>query len=347
MAPEILRKILIHLCDDGPLALRHVLFTSKWFYNTAVNDAELWTTIILDGEFFDYFVKRPARQANTFLMHCLLRSGVLPRRIYIENDGVFDINHPGILELFSIVKNGAFERCTSQFASWSYAMVLLPEELPSLRSLFLSSIVNPADGSQFPNCPMLETVEIMSHRGSYPSFWGTSFAHVTTLILGHDSVWSSYNITTLSLFPVLQDLTLFTQGALGWRTDWDSVLPVQINSLRILRVHGCIQSVIPTKLVIPALEEPHLKAGALYLTPIAALGSTLKPLCRHLFALLPKAVSAKEPAWAAALSKLVQKCTRLETLSISKWMEKKCKEFMGGSNVVLCVSSSCEEDHDA
>lgn len=342
IAPEILRKILIHLCDDGPLALRHMLFTSKWFYNVIVNDAELWTTINLDAGFFDYFSNRPAKQANRFMMHCLLRSGALPLCICLENDSLFDHHYLGVLELFIIPKYRAFNRCTSliwKFASWS-DLPILPKELPSLRNIVLSSFIDPDDGSQFPNCPLLETVEMMSHQHPYPSFWGTNFAHVTTLILGHHSVWRSDNITTLSPFPVLQDLTLLTKGRPIWVTDRGSILPVQINSLRILRVHGYIHSVFLTKLVAPALEELHLKAGSQYWTSISGLESSLNPFCLHLFAFLPKAVAAQEPAWAMNLSKLVQKCTRLETLSISKWMEKECKEFMGGSDVVLCVPSS-------
>jgi hypothetical protein len=40
-----------------------------------------------------------------------------------------------------------------------------------------------------------------------------------------------------------------------------------------------------------------------------------------------KRISLRDPMWATSFSKLVQKCTRLEALYISKWMEEEMQEI--------------------
>ena len=143
-------------------------------------------------------------------------------------------------------------------------------------------------------------------------------------------------MTILSQFPVLHDLTLFTErdgGPQIYRVERSA----KFKHLQILRVHGHIPSWVVSKLVAPALKELHTKANADHLTSIYALES-FEPHCQHLYALLPKPVSAKEPEWATNLSRLVQKCTRITSLYISKWMEEECRRFMNGrSNAVLHV----------
>ena len=90
---------------------------------------------------------------------------------------------------------------------------------------------------------------------------------------------------------------------------------------------------ILTNLAAPALEELHLLADYSDGTSIDALQTSFNPLCRSIYALFPKTVSAQEPEWATKLSKLVQKCTRIESVHISGWMEKEYKKF--ASNQVV------------
>ena len=47
----------------------------------------------------------------------------------------------------------------------------------------------------------------------------------------------------------------------------------------------------------------------------------------------------REPEWAIGLSRLVQGCTKFETLHISKWMEAECKKFINieDSNIIYNV----------
>ena len=111
------------------------------------------------------------------------------------------------------------------------------------------------------------------------------------------------------VIPVLHDLTICT---LLCSTAWYSAhsqLPIIFSHLHILRAHGCIPSVVLTKLVTPVLEELHLKVSADYITPIDALHTSFNTLCLFIHVLLPKAVSAEEPEWARNPSKLLQKCT--------------------------------------
>jgi len=214
MTSGILSMILCHLCNDGPLALRHLLFASKGLYYAAVNDASLWTTISIDAKFSEHFRGRPVEQAKSFTEQCLRWSSSLPLCIRISCDGALDGGLP--LDALRPLSNPNYrgsERCTSLI--WYHnvrdsvtvreIMDLLPKELPSLRHLSLSHFKDPTDGTLFPNCPVLEKVEMLGHRQPYPSFWRTNLAHVTTLSFGNISYWQSYDIDTLSLFPALRD----------------------------------------------------------------------------------------------------------------------------------------------
>jgi hypothetical protein len=349
MPTGVLSKILYHLCSDGPLALRHLLFVSKGLYYAAVNDASLWTTISFDDEFFYHFWGRPVKQAKSFTEQCLRCSGSRPLCIRIMcHDGFdgFDGNLlPGFLQTLRTPKYRAFERCSSlmchypvNYGRCDEIVALLPKELPSLQHLSLFLFLNPEDVSQFPNCPVLESLEMVAHDRTYPSFWGTNFAHVTTLSFGNTNpdTWGVYDIDTLSLFPVLHDLTLTTIGT-GISRLREPRLPIQFQYLKIFRVCGYIPSMIFINLVAPALEELHIKANTKHLTSISVMSYSFEPLCHHLYAHLPEAIPAEEPHWAATLTKLVGRCTRLETLYISKWMEEKCQKSIDRSKVVLHV----------
>jgi hypothetical protein len=327
----VLDKILYYLCSDGPLPLRHVLFVSKAFFYAATNNAQLWTTISIDAAFINHFEGRSAQHASRFVKQCLLQSGELPLCLRI----IYPI-HPrmailrGSLQTLINPKYRGAERCTSlmlqgnRYSSISRILALLPKELVSLRHLSLFHFGDPAGVSQFPNCPLLERVEIWGHLNPSPTLWGTHFAHITTLSFGNKSVWSQYDMGIFLLFPLLHDLTLSTTHYPG---EPGSGLPVQFEYLRILGVHGTIPREILTRVVAPALEELHIEANSLHLTSIDELVISFKPLYLRLYALLPEGISVGDPMWATPFSELVEKCTRLEALYISKWMEEKCKRF--------------------
>ena len=343
---DLLGKIFYHLCAPGPLSLRHLLFVSRRFYSVTVNNAHLWTTISLDSSFVYHFRQWP-EQGNTFVEHCLHRSGSLPLCLNIDYFGI-DAHYLSSLlrplETLGKPEWRGFQRCASLMWRGGHNgtatrrfVDLLPKILPSLKHISLTSFRDVIVGSQFPNCPVLKRVEMLNHAAPSPHFWGTNFLHATTLSFGNDNFWAWYDLTTLSLFSGLHDLTLSTAG--GWRGpfDVDSQAPIHFGHLHILRAHGCIPPTILSKLVAPALEELHLKANAVNMTSIDALQTSFNPLCQYIHALLPKAISAQEPEWATNLSKLVQKCTRIRSLHISRWMEKECKKFISGQDVVLHV----------
>jgi hypothetical protein len=344
ISSDILGKIFFHLCSDGPLPLRHLLFVSKMFFNAAISNAQLWTTVSFDDGFNAHFMRRPVEHAKGFIEQCLLHSGELPLCLRITHQ-IKVATLSGPLETFMNPKYKGAEKCASLILSGivgSYFILniwdLFPKGLPSLQHMSLSHIVDPVGGSQFPNCPSLERVEMLNHGTPVPPFWGTNFAHITTLSFGNINGWANYDISTLSLFPLLRDLTLFTVEGDGWvsiRTGFP--LPVQFQHLQILRVRGPIPSKVLTKLVAPALEKLHIQENVGDWEPIEALSSSLEPLCLHLHALLSESISRRNPMWATPFSKLVQKCTRLEALYVSKWMEEECKKFTDPSNVVLHV----------
>ena len=347
MTDDLLGKIFYHLCERGPLSLRHLLLVSTRFYSVTVNNAHLWTTISLDYPFFYHFHRWP-EQGSKFVEHCLLRSGTLSLCLYIDSTGINAHDSTFLLlplETFGKPEWRGFQRCTS--LKWGAASLqtltiqmfldLLPKSLPSLKHISFTDFKDPISGSRFPNCPVLERVEMLRHGTPSPHFLGTNLLHVTTLSFGNYNLWVYHDLTTLSLFPVLRDLTLFTVRGTASLVGNNPRLSVIFENLHTLRAHGSIPRDILIMLVAPALEVLHLEANADNITSINSLQVSFNPLCRYIHALLPKAVSSKEPEWATKLSKLVQKCTRIESLSISRWMEEECKKILNGQDVVLHV----------
>src|SRR5258706_4157363 len=238
-----------------------------------------------------------------------------------------------------------FQRCTSLIwnarlheATTNQMFVgLLPKSLPSLKHISFTDFIDPIGGSQFPNCPVLERVEMLRHYMPSPHFWGTNFLHVTALSFGNYNFWVDFDLTTLSLFPVLRDLTLFTVHSVTGLSGADIQSPVIFENLHILRARGRIPPEVLINLVAPALEELHIKANDINLTSIDVLETSFNPPCQYIHALLPVAVCAKEPEWATKLSKFVQKCTKVKSIYISRWMQEGCKKYMGGQDVALHV----------
>ena len=206
---DVFSKILHHLCSNGPLQLRYVLFVSKRLYHAAVGDASLWTTISFDVEFVSHFKWRPANQADRFIEQCLFRSASLPLSLSIQEL----VNGGPVLPYLSSFKNSeykGFERCSSLV--WSYHSALsyhgsanlLPAEFPSLQYMSLSGFDYQVDSFRFPKCPVLVKVEMLDHYiySGHSAVWGTIFADVTSLSFGNSStrLWRSSDIEILSLF---------------------------------------------------------------------------------------------------------------------------------------------------
>jgi hypothetical protein len=344
MTDDLLGKIFYYLCEPGPLPLRHTLFVSRRFYSAVVNNAHLWTTISFDPSFFHHFHQRP-ELGNKFLDQCLLRSGTFPLCLHIDFSGLGAHNPTFLLDLletFGKPGRRGFLRSTSLVLFNCEAVIqeivaVLPTSLPSLKRISLSFFRDPINGSEFPYCPGLESVEMLVHLQPYPPFWGTNFAYVTTLSFGNRTIWEDFDLLTLSLFPELRDLTLFTEHGTANPSGLMSEQPIHLSHLEILRTQGYIPPLLLTKLVTPALKGLHLKANAEHFTSLAALQDLSKPFCQYIHAPFPEAVSTTEPGWATYLSRFVKKCIRIKVLYISKWMEEECKKFMSGSGHVLCV----------
>ncbi len=347
MTDDLLGKILYHLCEPGPLSLRHLLFVSRRFYFVTMSNAHLWATISLDYSFFHHFHQWP-EQGNRFVEQCLLRSGLLPLCLYIDSFGISEDDTTFLLPplgTFGKPEWRGFQRCTSLIwnarlheATTNQMFVgLLPKSLPSLKHISFTDFIDPIGGSQFPNCPVLERVEMLRHYMPSPHFWGTNFLHVTALSFGNYNFWVDFDLTTLSLFPVLRDLTLFTVHSVTGLSGVGPQSPVIFENLHILRARGRIPPEVLINLVAPALEELHIKANDINLTSIDVLETSFNPPCQYIHALLPVAVCAKEPEWATKLSKFVQKCTKVKSIYISRWMQEGCKKYMGGQDVALHV----------
>ena len=227
MTDDVLGGIFYHLCERGPLSLRHLLFVSRRFYSVAVNNAHFWTTISLDPPFLVHFRRLP-EPGDKFIEQCLFRSGPLPLSLYIDNEDTSDPGATLILhhvETFGRPEWRGFQRCISLTwinrasastdsyyeAATQTLMGLLPNNtLPSLKTLSLRHSLDPSGGSQFPNCAVLESVYMSDPLVPSPHFWGTNFLHVTTLTFGNLHEWAGCDLEALSLFPMLHELILFT-----------------------------------------------------------------------------------------------------------------------------------------
>ena len=348
MTSDLLGEIFYHLCDKGPLPLRHLLFVSRYFYDAFMNDSRLWTMISLDPLFIRYFDRLP-EQGNKFVEQCLLRSGSLPLCLRFGLYGLRtqDWNFLRSLENFRKPESVVFQRCTSillrtndsgyRATKMRNVVNFLPGSLPSVQHISISYLGDIMDRPRFPNCPALKRVELFSHAALHPPFWGTNFLHVTTLSFGKPSRWVAYDVDILSQFPLLHDLTLFTEYGKESSYGVVSQRSIKFEHLQILRTHGHIPPAVLSRFVAPVLQELHLKANAEHFTSIAALNDSFESICPYIYALLPQAVSTNEPDWAINLSEIVQNSTRIKALYVSKWMEEECKEFISGSDVVLHV----------
>ena len=350
MTDDLLGKIFYHLCEPGPLSLRHLLFVSTRFYSVTVNSAHLWATISLDYSFFHHFHKWP-EQGNRFVEDCLIRSDPLPLCLYLDFSNINGRESTVFLpplETFGKPNWRGSQRCVEliwnaarhQAPTIQRVVDLLPKSLPSLKHISLTYFDVRMGGSQFPNCPGLERVEILYQHAPFPRFWGTNFLHVTTLSFGNYTPWGYFDLATLSLFPVLRDLTLSTVRGTEDPVGINALSQVIFENLRILRTQGRISPAFLTKLVTPILEDLYIEANTDNSTSIHALQTSFNPLCRSIHALLPKEVSAEEPEWGTSLSNLVWRCAGITSLYISKWMGEECEKRLSGHGVVLMSTGS-------
>lgn len=346
MTSDLLGEIFYHLCDSGPLQLRHLLLVSRHFYDAFMNQFRLWTIISLDVLFAHHFKDRFGH-GSRFVEQCALRSGPLPLCFSIDLSGLLTYDWYSLTPLMMMFgdSDGIFYRkCTSLLMRTDAnsdsgtrtrkLLEYLPSRLPSVQYISLSHLSDCINGSQFPNC---KSVEWFPQVTPCPPSWRRSFQHVTTLSFGKPSRWVDYDMDILSRFPLLHDLALFTEYGKTSSHGVISQQPVKFEHLQILRTHGHIPQAVLSRFVAPALQELHLNANAEHFTSIAALNNSFEPLCQYIYALLPQAVSTKEPDWAINLSEMVQYSTRSEALYVSKWMEEECKRFISGLDVVLHV----------
>jgi hypothetical protein len=351
---ELLGEIFHHLCLNGPLPLRHTLRVSKSFYNAAIHNPYLWSTISLDVQFFEYFRNRSYDEADTFLEQCLRFSGVTPLHLKLDFESLYTLE-PGthysvwndtppitdlhsrlrrLLQTLGKVEFSAFERCASLVWCHSFGqsltdavLELLPERLPSLKYLHLSRFDTPSSREQFPECPILTVAHLSANYLVPPHFWGTNFSRVTSLTFAEDSLWVWYDIVTLSLFPTIQHLAICSfkdSGTPRYSGRFDSV--VHFLHLRTLKVTGTVPMEVLAQLKAPVLEELHIEADHRGNTSILMLHDYfLGPHCSVLYALLPPMIATADPRWSSRLEALANKCSRLEVVYVSGWMEPECK----------------------
>jgi hypothetical protein len=355
---ELLGEIFHHLCLNGPLPLRNILHVSKSFYNAAIHNAYLWSTISLDVQFIEYFHNRPYDEADTFLEQCLRLSGTTPLHLKLDFESLYALEFGilcsvwtdtppitdlhsrlcGLLQTLGKVEFSAFERCASLV--WCHSLgrkltdgvlELLPERLPSLQYLRLSRFDTPSSREQFPECPILTVAHLSGNYLVPPHFWGTNFTRVTSLTFTEDILWVWYDIVTLSLFLNIQHLTICSfkdSGTPQYSSDNQigMIDVVHFLHLRTLKVTGTVPKEVLAQLEAPVLEELHIEADHRGNTPILMLHDYfLGSHCSILYALLPPMIATADPQWSSRLEALANKCSQLEVVYISGWMEPECK----------------------
>jgi len=352
---ELLGEIFRYLCLNGPLPLRHALCVSKSFYNAAVHNAYLWSIVSLDVQLFEHFRNRTCDEADAFLEQCLRRSGTLPLHLKIDLDGLYclyprarhrSFNNPSpteefhiqlrrLLQTFGQVDFKALERCVSlvwyQHFNQRLAIAILeslPKRLPSLQYLYLSQLATPSHHQQFLECPMLKSVHLSANYCVPPQFWGTNFTRAKTLTFEKSIQWTLHDIGTLSLFPSIQHLNLSASGIMA---HWcggpkKATQVVQFLHLRTLRVIGIIPGAVLARLEAPALEGLYVEADYGGYTSIMTLHDHYPHFhCSKLYALLPPITATVDRQWSGRLEALANKCSRLEVVYVSGWMEAECE----------------------
>jgi len=313
---EILTEIFSHLTSEGPLQLRHILFVARSWYNAAVYSPNLWTTILIDREFYLRCQDGWLAQGEAFVRCCFTRSRDLPIIISVQyqyEQALFGPLNEAFLSTVIGRLLGSVDHCHTKRCkalTWTshdsdmdvYAFrEIFPFQLDMLEYLSLRGFIPFApdvdetfSAPQFPHCPNLKEVSLEDHDESDLSgfFRDEDLERVEKLTFGKTSTWMPFDIVCISLYRNVHTLILWCrevdrQGYEDWVAGGS--ISAHLPRLKTLLAIGHIPDYIMESIRAPELlslrletdEEAHHTLGSIpttLLTTLHSIDISFRPL---------------------------------------------------------------------
>ena len=366
---EILGEVFHHVVyEDGPPALRHVMFVCKLWYTASIHHPQLWTRIFLDGPFFKYFKDTPILSTCAFLQQWLDRSGTSPLHLRLGCNYLYEF-YPSrrsgldlsvetadrrfVLLLDVMKKSDKVHikrieslvcRSAAEYLVEEDILSIFPPQLPLLRFMSISSLCYESAVS-FSHCPLLTEVELSDYYERRPFFQSRDLARVKTLSFHNNGNWMSDDIVYIKGFASLEVLVLSngTTGIHGYRgsryssTRNHADTPVKLPHLRILTVRGTVPKDIFLRLIAPALQELLIEDDDKGRTSVPDLYTLIPPSCHRIRTHLSPKVKGANSLWSKDLTSLVEMAPQINVLYVSKWMQQEMEGLFHNQSFELRV----------
>ena len=361
---EVLGEVFHYVvCEDGPLALRNVMFVCKLWSTASIQHPQLWTRIFLERPFFTYFSGTPILTACAFLKQCLNRSGSLPLHLRLGCDDL-DYFHPSFRSrrgrfidgptvpfalLLEVMKQSDKEyikrceslvwRCVYGDDTLTHVLSIFPPQLPLLRFLSVSRIEHSADSS-FSHCPSLAEVELSDYTEERQFFPSQDLARVKSLSFNNNGVWIAHDIICISRFSSLEVLVLsngIAEDAAEAKepeyrhTEISIDEPLQLPHLRIVTVRGTVPRVILLQLAAPSLRELRIEDDRLGRTSVPDLHTLIPPSCHQIHVRFKTMINVETPSWLEDIESLLEKAPQINILRVNKWVQRELEALFRGS----------------
>ena len=345
---EMLSNIFSYLASDGPLQLRHILFVARSWHDAAVYSPNLWTTILIDREFYSRFRDDTLTHGEAFIRCCFIRSRDLPIIINVQyQDRGIGLTHTNEAFSSTVIGRllGTIEHCHTKRCkalTWtcgdpdmdSYALYkIFPSQLDMLEYLCLQDFVpfglmelDIPSVLHFPRCPNLKEVSLKNHcEIGLPIFFrNEDLERVEKLTFVNTSTWRPFDLLCISRYHNIDTLTLQDKG--GSMTD-DQIYEYQIAAgdnlahlprLKALITIGCIPNCILESIGAPGLMSLRLETDEDAHHTLATIPTTLLTTLHSIdISLKPLPTSS----WVPLLHQVVGEAPCLSHLFIAGWMK--------------------------
>src|SRR5258706_1368031 len=270
---EILSAIFSYIPHSHILHLKHLLFVCRSWSLVILQAAELWSTIRIDYELYDYFHERRIgrgfnrSRAENFNTLCISRSRSHPLSIILDFSSFATwsrmvekcIRWELIPLLVTLV--GRLHEHTLRWDSleWdslihvSEIISILPPRLPQLKCLRLYSLeLDPGNELIFPRCPNLEVVDLREPLKHGRQLFGECDSpNVKELLV---ESWYLEDLRYIAGFRNVVRLTL-SSSLKGADFEIKSPEKIHLPQLKALRLKGCVHLDLVGLLSAPSLNK--------------------------------------------------------------------------------------------
>jgi hypothetical protein len=347
---------------DDALHLRRVLFVSRAWHAAAIHHPSLWTNIVIDIRFFEYFWHRPIEHHHQFLRHCLQRSGGLAFNLHLDFSSCLywwrratrancpneDFLHQlrTILEVLTAEDERHMRRCGSLHVSFENGLpcsILLSYftlQLDRLEFLFLRNFeekVDPLCNPLLPLCPSLKHVKLESNAATRPIVHGSS---PQRLEMSQWIVWGSDDVAVIQRFSSISILKLeslsskeFFHRASYVHSGEPQHPLIILHNLRTLELCGTLPEGLLKPLVAPNLG--YLRICSHPESGLHAIGELLPcTVHTHAHTLDVELSTEKTYFWKGAYDALLGQMPRLENVKLIPGRQERSTHLLSAHSVI-------------